>query len=76
LDSYISLIGEECEFQFFDLDLTLEPKLTREPKVDFPELVMVLEPITLESKSIILPSPILLLDIGIDQNDSVMIFQD
>ena len=35
---------------------------------------MVIEPITFESKSIILPSHILLLDIGIDHNDSVMIF--
>ena len=37
---------------------------------------MVFEPITLESKSIITPSHILLLDIGIDHNDSVMVFQD
>ena len=51
-------------------------KLTLEPKVYFIELVMVPEPITLESKSIIPPSHILLLDIGIDHNDSVMIFQD
>ena len=46
-------MGEECEFQFFDLDSTLEPKLLLEPKVDFLELVMVPEPITLEPKSII-----------------------
>ena len=76
LDSHILLMGEECEFQFFDLDSTLEPKPTLEPKVDFPELVMVSEPITLEFKSIIPPSHILLLDIGIDLKDSVMIFQD
>ena len=56
LDIHISLMGEECEFQFFDLDLTLEPKQTLYPKVDFPELVMILEPITLEFKSIIPPS--------------------
>ena len=37
---------------------------------------MVPEPITLEPKSTIPPSHILLLDIGIDHNDSVMIFQD
>ena len=65
-------MGEECEFQFFDLDSTLKPKLTIETKVDFLELVMVFKPITLKSKSIIPPSHILLLDIG----DSVMIFQD
>jgi len=40
LDNYIPLMGEECEFQFFDLDSTLEPKLTLKPKVDFPELAM------------------------------------
>ena len=54
----------------------LNQKSTLEPKVNFFELVMVPEPITLESESIILPSHILLLDIGIDHNDSVMIFQD
>jgi len=69
-------MGEECEFQFFDLDSALELKQILEPKVDFPELVMVLKPITLESKSIIPPSHILLLDIGIDHDDSIMIFQD
>ena len=50
--------------------------MTLEPKVDFFELVMVPQPITLESKSIIPPNHILFLDIGIDHNDSVMIFQD
>ena len=66
----------ECEYQFLDLDSTLEPKLSLEPKVDFPELVLVPESIILESKSTILPSHILLLDIGIDHDDSVMILQD
>ena len=37
---------------------------------------MVSEPITFELKSTIPPSHILLLDIGINYNDSVMIFQD
>ena len=58
------------------MDSTLESKQTLEPKVDFPELVLVLEPIILEPKSTIPPSHILLLDIGIDHDDSVMIFQD
>ena len=35
LDSHIPLMGRECEFQFFDLDATLEPKMTFESKVDF-----------------------------------------
>jgi len=43
LDSHISLVGKECEIKFFDLDSTLEAKLTLEPKVDFPELVLVPE---------------------------------
>ena len=65
-----------CEFQFLDLDSTLESKLTLEPKIDFPELVLVSEPIILEPKSTIPSNHILLLDIGIDHDDSVMIFQD
>ena len=76
LDSYFSFMGIECEIKFFDLNSTLEPKPTLEPKVDFSELVMVHEPITLQPKSTIPSSHILLLDIGIDHNNSVMIFQD
>ena len=60
LDSHISLMGKECEFQFLDLDSTLEPKLTLKPKINFPELVLVPEPIILESNSTIPPSHILL----------------
>ena len=66
----------ECEFQFLDLDSTFEAKLTLEPKVDFPKLVLVPEPIILKAKSTIPPTHILLLDIGIDHDDSVIIFQD
>ena len=69
-------MGTECEIKFFDLDSTLEPKPTLEPKVDFSELVLVPEPIILEPKSTIPLSHILSLDIGNDHNDSVMIFQD
>ena len=69
-------MGKECEYQFFDLDSTLEPKPTSNPKLMFPELVMVSEFITLELKSTILSNHILLLDIGIDHNDSMIIFQD
>jgi len=76
LDSHILLMGEECEFQFFDLDSTLEPKQTLELEVDFLELLIVPEPITFESKLIIPPCHVLLLDISIDHNNSVMIFQD
>ena len=76
LDNHISLMGKECEFQFLDLDSSLEQKLTLEPKVDFPVLVLAPEPIILEPNSTIPPSHILLLDIGIDHDDSLMIFQD
>ena len=62
LANHISLMAKECEFQFLDLDSTLKPKLTLEPKVDFPELVLVPEPIILEPKSTIPLSHILLLD--------------
>ena len=64
---------KECKNKFFDLDLTLESKLTLEPKVDFFELVLIPEPIILQSKSTIPPSHIPLLDIDIDLDDSVMI---
>ena len=76
LDSHIYLKGKECEFQFLDLDSAIEPIPTLEPKVDFPKLVLVPELITLEPKSTIQPSHILLLNISIDHDDSVMIFQD
>ena len=34
LDSYIPLWGNECEFEFYDLDQTHEPTLTLERKLD------------------------------------------
>ena len=34
LDNHIPLLKNECEFQFFDLDQTLEPNPTLEPKLD------------------------------------------
>ena len=58
------------------MDSTLESKLTLEPKINFSELVLVLEPIIFEPKLTIPPSHILLLDIDIDYDDFVMIFQD
>ena len=54
---------KEYEFYFFST-------------IDFLELVMVPKLITLEPKSTIPPSYILLLDISVDHDDSVMIFQD
>ena len=34
LDSRIPLLGNECEFEFYDLDQTHEPTPTLEPKLD------------------------------------------
>ena len=68
--------GIECEVKFFDLDSALEAKPTLEPNVDFPELVLVFELFISKPKSSIPQNHILLLDQGIDQNDSVMIFQN
>ena len=64
-DSHISLMETECEIKFFDLDSTLEPKLTLEAKVDFPELVLVPEPFISKLKSSIPQNHILLLDRGL-----------
>ena len=33
-DSHVQLLETECEFQFFNLDQTLEPNLVVEPKLD------------------------------------------
>jgi len=76
LDSHIPFMEKECEFYFFDLDSTIEPIPNLELALNFSELVMAPEPLTLELKSAIPPSHILLLDIGINHVDSVMIFQD
>ena len=62
LDSHISLMEIKCEIKFFDLDSTLESKLTLELEVDFPELVLVFELFILNSKSSIPQNYILLLD--------------
>jgi len=71
------LLGNECEFQLFDLNSTLELKLTVEPKLDLShivESVSVPKPITLDSKSTTPPNHIPLLDLGIHHYDSEMIF--
>ena len=79
LDSHISLMDHECELKFFDLEPTIEPKLTLEPKFDLshiPDSVLVLVPFILEPKSTISPTHIPLFDQGVDYYDSEMIFQD
>ena len=69
-------MGIECEAKFFDLDPTLERKPTLKPKVNFLELVLIPELFISKPKSSIPQNHILLLEQGVDQNDSVMIFQD
>ena len=76
LDGHIRLMDHEYEFRFFDFEPTLEQNPTLEPKFDFPEPILVPEPITLEPKSITSSSHILLLDQGVDNYDSEIIFQD
>ena len=62
LDIHFLLMRNECEFKFFDLEPTIEAKLTFEPKLDFSELVLVHELFILEPKSTIPSSQILLVD--------------
>ena len=76
LNSHILLMNHERELKFFDLkstlELTLEPKLTFKLKLDLShilESILVPEHFSLELKSTIPPSHILLLDLGIEQND-------
>jgi len=79
LESRIQLMEKECESQFFDLNSTLEPKLTLETKFDLshiPESMLVPAPFIPKPKSSISQNHIPLLDLGIDDNDSEMIFQD
>ena len=69
-------MDHKCKLKFFDLELTLEPHPTLELKFDFPELVLVPNPIILKPKSITSSSQILLLDQGANNDDPKMVFQD
>jgi len=65
LDSHISLLGNECERQFYDLDQTHEPTPSLEPKFDLsfiPESVSVSFSFIIEPKSSIPQNHIPLLD--------------
>ena len=75
LDIHISLLENECELQFYDLDETYKPTLTLEPKLDLSfilELISIRIPFIVESKSSISQNHISLLDQGL----AVMISQD
>jgi len=79
LDSHIPLLGNECELEFYNLNQTHELTLTLEPKLDLsfiPESVSLPIPFIVEPKSSISQNHISLLDQGLDQYDSIMIFQD
>ena len=65
LDSHIPLLGNECELEFYDLDQTLKPTPTFEPKLDLsfiPESVSVSIPFIVEPKSSIPQNHILFFD--------------
>ena len=64
------------ELKFFDLEPTLEPNPTLEPKLDFPEPILVPNLIILKPKSITSLSQILLLDQGVNNDDPEMVFQN
>ena len=69
LDIHISLLENECELKFYDLDQTHEPTPTLEPKLNLsfiPELVSVSIPFIVEPKSSIPENHISLLDQDLD----------
>ena len=77
LDSHISLLENECELEFYNFDQTHEPTLTLEPKLDLSfilESASVPVPFIVEPNSSIPQNHIPLLDQGLDQYDSVMIY--
>ena len=74
-------MGKVCEHQFFDLDPIFEPisTLIVDSRLDLsqiPESVSVFVPVPFESKSIISQNHTLLLDKNVEENDSVMIFEN
>jgi len=79
LDSHIVLLGNEYEFEFYDLDQIHEPTPILKPKLDLSfilELVSVPIPFIVEPKLSIRQNHISLLDKGLNQYDSVMIPQN
>ena len=73
-------MGKVCEHQF-SLNPIFEPILTPpfESRLDLsqiPESVSIFVPVPFESKSIIFQNHTLLLDKDVDENDSVIIFEN
>ena len=78
---HTSLKGKVCEYQFFSLDPIFEPILTLiiDSRLDLskvPESVSDFVPDSFESKSIISQNHTSLLDKNVEENDSVIIFQN
>ena len=78
---HTSLMEKVCEHQFFNLDPIFEPILTLivESRLDLsqiPESVNVFVPVSFESKSIISQNHTSLLDKDVEENDSVIIFEN
>ena len=76
---HILLMGKVCEHQFFSLDPIFEPISTFESRLDLSQIsesVSVFIPIPFESKSIISQNYTSLLDKDVEENDSVIIFEN
>jgi len=78
---HTSLMEKVCEHQFFSLDPIFEPisTLTIESRLDLsqiPESVSVFVPISFESKSTISQNNTSLLGKDVEENDSVIIFEN
>jgi len=74
-------MGKMCEHQFFGLDPIFEPisTLIIDSRLDLsqiPESVSIFIPDSFESKSIIFQNHTSLLDKNVDENDSVIIFEN
>ena len=78
---HISLMGKVCEHQFFGLDPIFEQilTLTVESRLDLSQIsksISVVVPIPFESKFIISQNHTSLLDKDVEQNDSIIIFEN
>jgi len=75
------LMEKVCEHQFFGLDPIFEPILTPpfESRLDLSQIlesVSILIPVPFESKSIISQNHTSLLDKDVEENDSIIIFEN
>ena len=78
---HTSLLGKVCEYQFLGLDPIFEPisTLIVDSRLDLsqtPESVSIFTLVPLESKSLIFQNHTSLLDNDVEENDSVIIFEN